>query len=177
MSNLHRIGLIADTHGLIRPELLKMLQGVEEILHAGDVGHPDVIAKLEEVAPVIAVCGNVDVGVAGLNHPSFALRRVFELRVLITHYVGSAEQPMPPVAAAIRAEKPHLVLSGHTHKPLVETRGGILYVNPGSCGPKRFTLPCSFGVLTLDDGQGRPPSPEVTLFDLEKGGKLTWSDA
>jgi len=176
MGKLHRIALISDTHGLVRPELLEALQGVEEILHGGDVGHPDVLRALEQIAPVTAVSGNVDVGVPGLNHPSFARRELYGLSVLITHYVGSAEQPMPPVAAAIRTGKPQLVLSGHTHKPLVETQAGILYVNPGSCGPKRFSLPCSFGVLTLDVTEGKRPTPDVMLYDLELGGKLSWRE-
>ncbi|MCW8131541.1 MAG: metallophosphoesterase family protein [Planctomycetota bacterium] len=174
----HRIGLISDTHGLVHPALAGLLKGVEEILHAGDVGCPEVIQDLEKVAPVTAVSGNVDVGVRGLSYPAFARRDLYGLRVLITHYVGTPGHPMPPVAEAIKAEHPRLVLSGHTHKPLVETRDGILYVNPGSCGPRRFKLPISCGILTLRVADGAASaSAEVVLFDLETGRELIWTDS
>lgn len=173
----HRIGLISDTHGLVHPALAGLLTGVEEILHGGDVGTPEVISAIEKIAPVTAVSGNVDVGVKGLSYPAFARRDLYGLRVLITHYVGTSEHTMPPVAAAIHAERPGLVLSGHTHKPLVETRGGILYVNPGSCGPRRFKLPISCGILTLRVSDGvAAPRAEVVLYDLETGRELIWTD-
>jgi len=175
-TGVHRIGLISDTHGTVHPRLAELLQGVEEILHGGDVGSLDVVKQLEKIAPLTAVSGNVDVGIRGLSYPAFARRDLYGLRVLITHYVGTPEQPMPPVAEAIKAEKPGLVLSGHTHKPLVEQIGSVLYVNPGSCGPRRFKLPISCGLLTLrlDDG-AIAAQPEVKLYDLETGGELIWT--
>lgn len=171
-----RIGLVSDTHGVFHPALEPVLKGVEEILHAGDVGLPEVIERLSRIAPVTAVSGNVDVAVKGLSYPAFARRDFYGLRILITHYVGTPEQPMPPVAEAIKTEKPGMVLSGHTHKPSVESAGGILYVNPGSCGPRRFKLPISCGVLNLRPQEGSAaPQAEVVLFDLETGKELIWT--
>ena len=168
---IHRIGLVSDTHGQFHPALNTLLSGVEEILHAGDVGSPQVIESLSRIAPITAVSGNVDVGIPGLVYPAFARRDLYGVRVLITHYVGTPESPMPPVAEAIKVERPQLVLSGHTHKPFVEVRLGILYVNPGSCGPRRFRLPISCGVLTVKEGAGIAEA-KVQLYDLETGGEL-----
>ena len=172
---VHRIGLVSDTHGFFHPALNQVLNGVEEILHAGDVGSKAVIELLGRIAPVTAVSGNVDVGSTSLVYPAFARRDLYGIRVLITHYVGTPESPMPPVAEAIKAERPGLVLSGHTHKPAVENRLGVLYVNPGSCGPRRFRLPISCGVLSLKKTAGAVEA-HVALFDLETGGSLEWVD-
>lgn len=170
----YRIGLISDTHGLLRPELPAALAGVEEILHAGDVGTPEVLAELQALAPVTAVKGNVDVCVPALRIPSFSIRDLHGLSILITHYLGTPDEPLPPVAAVIKAERPRLILTGHTHQPRVQERDGTMFVNPGSCGPRRFELPVSYGLLTIHDpeeGQRRPRF-EVRIFDLESGALL-----
>jgi len=161
----HRIGLVSDTHGRLHPAVKETLAGVELILHAGDVGKPEILEELAEIAPVVAVGGNVDMGVEGLDLPCFEVRDLFGLKILITHYTGEFEHLLPPVACTIDARKPDLVLSGHTHKPMVQQFNGIAFVNPGSCGPKRFSLPITCGMLTLR--ADRPKDFEVQLFDLE----------
>ena len=146
-----RIGLVSDTHGQFDPLLPEILKDVSAILHAGDVGTPEVIEQLKLICPVlVVVSGNVDTHVPGLEKlPAFAKRNLMGIRILITHYTGSSDFLLPPVTAAIQKEKPALVLSGHTHKPLIEEKAGILYVNPGSCGPRRFELPRTCGILTV----------------------------
>lgn len=175
----HRIGLIADTHGLFDPKLEELLAGVELILHAGDVGAPEVLRILTRIAPVKAVSGNVDVGVAGLDLPCFVRQDVHGVPVLVTHYVGDPEALLPPVAAELAREPARLVLSGHTHKPWIECRDETVFVNPGSCGPRRFKLPRSCGVLTLPGGGGSPETGglDIQLFDLDSGGDLDWKSA
>ncbi|MCZ7649408.1 MAG: metallophosphatase family protein [Planctomycetota bacterium] len=170
----YRIGLVSDTHGLYREELQVILGGVEEILHAGDVGKPEVLERLRLLAPVSAVKGNVDVCVKELNLPSFLIRDLHGVSILITHYSGMPEQPLPPVAAVLRAEKPRLILSGHTHMPLIAEHGGVLFVNPGSCGPRRFRTPISCGLLTIQEPEAphTPPKFHVRVLDLESGAVL-----
>lgn len=167
----HRIGLVSDTHGQYLPALDEVLAGVEEILHAGDVGDPAILKRLQRLAPVTAVGGNVDVGVAGLALPAFARREWCGFRVLITHYAGQPEAPLPPVRAALERERPHLLLSGHTHQPEIVRHGETWFVNPGSCGPRRFKLPVSCGILTLRATAGAPEML-VRILDLEHGGEL-----
>jgi putative phosphoesterase len=143
MAQIRRIGLISDTHGLLRAEAIRALAGVELIVHAGDVGAPAVLDELRGIAPVVAVRGNVDRGAWADALPDtavagpgiFVLHDVHELRV-------------DPVAAAYRA-----VVSGHSHKPSLTDRDGILYVNPGAAGPRRFRLPVTLAILEIDGEQ------------------------
>ncbi|MBJ7535144.1 metallophosphoesterase family protein [Rhodomicrobium vannielii ATCC 17100] len=149
------LGLISDTHGLLRPEAAAALEGVDAILHAGDVGRPDVLAALRTVAPVFAVRGNVDGGeLAAL--PLDTVATVDGIDIYMLHILRNIA--IAPAAAGMA-----VVVSGHTHKPLIEEMDGVLYVNPGSAGPRRFALPVSVGFLRLASGQ----KPEAWLKMLD----------
>jgi putative phosphoesterase len=144
----HRIGLISDTHGLVRPGVHGALRGVEVILHAGDVGGDDVLDELALIAPVHAVFGNTDAP----GDPRLVERIVHEVdgvRILVTHghELGS---PAPPRLLAAYPED--VIVYGHTHRALVTRADGRLVVNPGGAGPRRFDLAPSVGVLTVTDG-------------------------
>jgi putative phosphoesterase len=139
------IGLIADTHGLLRPEALAALQGVSQIIHAGDVGAPEVLEALNGVAPVTAIRGNVDHGMWVQALPATRVVEVDGRLLYVLHDLGVLD--LDPAAAGFAA-----VISGHSHQPRIERRGGVLYVNPGSAGPRRFKLPVSLARLSVVDG-------------------------
>jgi uncharacterized protein len=142
-----RIGLISDTHSLMRVEALAALAGVELILHAGDVGRHSVLRELQGIAPTQAVYGNVDDPILGLPR---SLDLTFEgLRIHVTH---GHELGSPTPANLLHNYKADVIIYGHTHKALVERRGATLIVNPGAAGPRRFNLKPSVGLLTLKDG-------------------------
>jgi len=140
------IGLIADTHGLLRPEALAALQGASQIIHAGDVGAPEVLTGLSAIAPVTAIRGNVDEGAWALALPATQVVEVDGLLVYVLHDLGALD--LDPAAAGLAA-----VISGHSHQPRIERRQGVLYLNPGSAGPRRFKLPVSVAQLTVQAGQ------------------------
>jgi hypothetical protein len=144
--HLRRIGVISDTHGLLRPEAVAALAGVELILHAGDIGTPDILAALRNIAPVTAVRGNNDQGAWAATLPETALVEVDALRLYILHDLKLLH--VDPVAAGFAA-----VICGHSHRPRLEKRQGILFVNPGSAGPRRFKLPVAVARLSLQGGQ------------------------
>ncbi len=137
---MRRLALVSDTHGLVRPEVLRALAGVERILHMGDVGSPDVLDALDAVAPVTAVRGNVDHGAWARALPATQLVDAFGASLFLLHNL--ADLDVDPAAAGIA-----IVLYGHTHVPKEEAKGNVRYVNPGSIGPKRFDLPVSFALL------------------------------
>lgn len=128
------IGVISDTHGLLRTEAVQELQGVDLILHAGDVGSAEVLETLKDVAPVVAVRGNNDKGAWANQLPHWEVAQVGVIYIYVIHDVN--EMDLSPAAAGF-----HVVVSGHSHKPSIEKRKGVLYVNPGSAGPRRFSLP------------------------------------
>ena len=136
------IGLISDTHGLVRPKVAAALAGVCRILHAGDTGKPEVLDALSAIAPVTAVRGNVDHGPWTAALPADAVVYVNGHGIYVVHNLNDLE--IDPEAAGITA-----VIYGHTHEPLIEDRGGVLYINPGSAGPRRFSLPISIGFLRI----------------------------
>jgi putative phosphoesterase len=137
------VGLISDTHGLLRREVAAALAGVDRILHAGDVGRPEVLEALQAIAPVTAVRGNVDTGPWAEKLPTDAVTWIDDgFNIYVIHILG--QMKLSPKAARM-----DVVVSGHSHKPLIETRDDVLYVNPGSAGPKRFSLPISVGFLRL----------------------------
>lgn len=139
------IGVISDTHGLVRQEALAALAGCDLILHAGDIGGPDVLDKLREVAPVVAVRGNVDAGAWARGLPPFETVMVNGKRIRLVHNIAELQTQL---AAAFDA-----VVFGHSHKPCNETRSGSLYFNPASAGPRRFKLPVAVGRLRcMGDG-------------------------
>jgi putative phosphoesterase len=145
-ADLHVIGLISDTHGLIRPQALEALKGVDLIIHAGDIGKPEVIAALKAIAPVLAIKGNNDIGAWAKPLPDTRLVKSGNTRLFVIHNVR--ELDCDPVARGYQ-----VVLSGHSHKPSVSTRGGVLFVNPGSAGPRRFKLPIAVGKLFILNNQ------------------------
>lgn len=134
-----RLGLISDTHGLLRPEALDFLRGAERIIHAGDIGNREILEQLRALAPVTAVRGNNDRGAWARAVPNKADLQVEEVAIHVLHDV--AELRLKP---GVR-----VVISGHSHKPNIEERDGVLYVNPGSAGPRRFSLPIAVGELKI----------------------------
>jgi putative phosphoesterase len=138
-----RIGIISDTHGLLRPEALKTLQGAEHILHAGDVGDPAILDALRAIAPVTAIRGNIDEG-GPCNHlPPTELVELGGRSIYMLHDVKRLD--LNPGGAGIAA-----VVFGHSHKPLVEWRRSVLFLNPGSAGPRRFELPVTLAWLKIE---------------------------
>lgn len=137
-----RIGLISDTHGLLRPEAVAFLRGADRILHAGDIGHPSVLQALRALAPVTAVRGNNDRESWAAGVPETDLLKIEDALVYILHDL--AQLDIDPAAAGIR-----VVVSGHSHRPSSEERDGVLYVNPGSSGPRRFKLPVAVAELRV----------------------------
>lgn len=136
------IGVISDTHGLLRPEALAALADSDHIIHAGDVGDPDILDQLNQLAPVTAVRGNVDHGPWAARLPPTNTLQVEEVLLYVLHNV--AELDLRPEAAGFSA-----VIYGHSHVPKQEMRNGVLYFNPGSAGPRRFRLPITLGKLRL----------------------------
>ncbi|TZF89902.1 metallophosphoesterase family protein [Cognatilysobacter lacus] len=141
-----RIGLIADTHGLLRPEAVAALRGCNHILHAGDIGGADVLAGLEAVAPVTSIRGNNDTAAWASALPDTRLVHLGGIDIYMLHELKSLAEPLP-------AECIHVIVAGHSHKPLIEMRGHVLVVNPGSAGRRRFTLPVTVGELRVDAGR------------------------
>ena len=149
------IGLISDTHGLLRDQALEALRGSELIIHAGDVGKPEILSALEELAPVIAVKGNIDTGAWASKLPATALVEVGPATIYVLHDVH--ELDLDPVAAGIR-----IIVSGHSHKPSRIEKSGVLYINPGAAGPRRFKLPVTVARLDL------AATPwDVTFIDVQ----------
>lgn len=149
------LGLISDTHGLLREEAVHALRGSDLILHAGDVGAPDIVETLKTLAPVIAVRGNVDTDKWGQTLPLTEVIQAGSVTIYMLHILQDLD--MNPAAAGV-----HIVVSGHSHKPGQTKKDGILYINPGSAGPRRFYLPVTVARLDLDV---RPW--KVEFIDLE----------
>jgi putative phosphoesterase len=143
-----RLGVISDTHGLLRPEALRALRGSERILHAGDIGGPEILAALRRIAPVTAVRGNNDRGAWAGRLPETRVLRIADTRLFLIHDLHELE--LDPQAAGI-----HVVIAGHSHQPRQQRSGGVLYFNPGSAGPRRFRLPVTVGRLIVRDGHVR----------------------
>lgn len=142
---MRRIGVISDTHGLLRPQALEALRGCDPIIHAGDVGSPDIIAALRKIARVHAVRGNVDKGGWADALPLTELVQIDGFNLYVLHILDELDLD-PPTAGF------HAVIYGHSHQPKIETKNGVIYFNPGSAGPKRFSLPVTVGRLTIADG-------------------------
>lgn len=150
-----KIGVVSDTHGLLRPEVIPALKGVEQILHVGDVGKISILEELAKIAPVTAVRGNVDREGACSKLPETEVVLVEGRYIYMLHDLKSLH--LDPAAGKFAA-----VLHGHTHLPNFYTKKGVLYFNPGSCGPRRFELPVTIGLLTI-----RPngvPKPEIVTL-------------
>ena len=140
------VGVISDTHGLLRQEALELLRGSEHIIHAGDIGSPDIIPALEQIAPVTAIRGNVDTQTWTRRFAETEVVELAGLHIYVIHNLNALD--LSPQAAGLAA-----VIYGHSHQPKQEMKNGVLYFNPGSAGPIRFTLPISVGKLEIVDGK------------------------
>jgi putative phosphoesterase len=140
------IGLISDTHGKLRPGALAALRGSDAIIHAGDIGDPAILAELSRLAPVTAVRGNIDRGAWASVIPETAVLAIGGVLIYVLHNI--AELDLDPAAAGFRA-----IVAGHSHQPAIREKDGVLYVNPGSAGPRRFTLPIACGRLRINGGR------------------------
>ena len=157
-SRVHTIGVISDTHGLLRPEAVAALAGVERIVHAGDIGSPEVIAALRRIAPVSAVRGNNDREAWAADIPETEVVEVGAVSLYVLHDLH--ELDLDPRAAGFAA-----VIAGHSHQPRREERDGVLYLNPGSAGPRRFKLPISLARLTV---AGRRVQANLVTLEIAK---------
>jgi hypothetical protein len=155
-----KIGLISDTHGLMRPEALRALGGSELIIHSGDVGSPEIIGALKAIAPVVAIRGNVDVEPWAAEMPETEVVETDAATLYVLHDVHALD--LKPAAAGF-----DVVVSGHSHKPVRTERDGVLYINPGSAGPRRFNLPVTVARLDLSQTPW-----EVEFVDLSTGRKI-----
>ena len=151
---MQRLGIIADTHGLLRPEAVAALGGCSVILHAGDVGKPEVLAGLRAVAPVTAIRGNVDRGDWADALPETARLTFGGVTVYMLHDRQALDFVPPPDAGSV-------VISGHSHQPSITETGGVLFINPGSAGPRRFRLPVTVAIMEIEDGRAT-----ARLFEL-----------
>jgi putative phosphoesterase len=149
-----RVGLISDTHGLLRPEAVEFLRGSDLIIHCGDICDPGVIKELSRIAPVSAVRGNNDKGAWAADLPESEMIRIGEVLAYVIHDLAGMD--IDPAASGVA-----VVLSGHSHKPSVDCRDGITYVNPGSAGPRRFNLPISAAELIIEGGAVAPRIVEL----------------
>lgn len=156
MSGTARVGLISDTHGLLRPEALAFLRGSDFIVHAGDIGDAGVLRELAALAPVTAVRGNNDTGPWAEAIAETAVLRAGDVSIYVLHNL--AELDLDPGALGYR-----VVVSGHSHRPAVEERDGVLFVNPGSSGPRRFKLPIALAELRV---AGRAVSAKLTELSV-----------
>ncbi|MCC2643643.1 MAG: Phosphoesterase, putative (modular protein) [Nitrospira sp.] len=150
-----RLGVIADTHGLYDPAVEPHFAAVSEILHAGDVGGKDVIQCLQRLAPVTAVSGNVD----GYERSGWARRVVLQrggITIVLCHVLYENGRMNSEAQAWLDLEQPDVCIFGHSHRPTIDRRGRTILFNPGSAGPKRFSLPRGVGILTISRGQAVP---------------------
>jgi len=138
------IGLISDTHGLLRPEAVEALRGSQAIIHAGDVGREEILRELEKIAPVTAVRGNIDTSAWSRKLPATNVLEIAGTSIYVLHNID--ELDLDPGSAAFSA-----VIFDHSHRPLLENRKGVLFFNPGSAGPRRFNLPISVGRLVIEN--------------------------
>ena len=150
-----RVGVISDTHGLLRPEALQALRGADQLIHAGDIGSMQVLQALEQIAPVTAVRGNNDRGPWAASLPADVRFEVAGLNIHVLHDLKALN--LEPATAGIQ-----VIVSGHSHIPKVERVGGVLFVNPGSAGPRRFKLPVSVAWLEI-----RGPRADAQVVELK----------
>ena len=150
------LGVISDTHGLMRPEAIAALRGSDLIIHAGDVGKPDVLDRLREIAPTFAIRGNVDGGAWADRLPPTDIVEVGALLFYVVHNI--ADLDIDPPTAGFAA-----VVFGHSHKPAIETRDGVLYLNPGAAGPRRFKLPVTVARVRVEGREVVPEIVELTV--------------
>ncbi|ADV83345.1 metallophosphoesterase family protein [Terriglobus saanensis] len=138
-----KIGVISDTHGLLRPEAIETLQGCDAILHAGDVGNFDILGTLGEIASVTAIRGNIDLHGACADLPATEMVSLGGITFYMLH--SARDLDLDPVAAGVR-----VVVSGHSHSPSIQDKQGVLFLNPGSAGPRRFGLPVTLAIVEIN---------------------------
>lgn len=160
---MNQLGVISDTHGLLRPEAVAALRGCELILHAGDIGKPEVLDALQEIAPVRAIRGNNDNDEWAAELPEREIITVDDVQIYILHDVKALD--INPQRAGH-----DVVISGHSHKPSIAERDGVLFLNPGAAGPRRFKLPVSVARLVIADGQAKAEIIELEI-GLQKQGR------
>jgi uncharacterized protein len=153
---MQHIGVISDTHGLLRPQAVAALRGCSPIIHAGDIGRPEILDELRRIAPVFAVRGNVDKGPWAMQLPETEIVTVEDFWLYVLHDLNALD--LEPATAGF-----HAVITGHSHQPKIETKDGVLYLNPGSAGPRRFDLPVSVGRLILS---GTDLRAEIVKLDV-----------
>jgi uncharacterized protein len=158
------IGIISDTHGFLRPEAERALQGTNLIIHAGDVGGPEILAKLKRVAPVFAVRGNVDTGAWAKELPATTVVEASGASFYVLHNLQ--ELDLRPDAGGF-----DFVVSGHSHQPEQEERKGLIYINPGSAGPRRFQLPVTLAVIDLAKRPWKAEFIELLGPEAERCGR------
>lgn len=149
------VGVISDTHGLLRPEAIAALRGSEAIIHAGDVGREEILRVLKQIAPLTVVRGNIDTSPWARKLPATDVLEIAGASIYVLHNID--ELDLDPSAAGFSA-----VIFGHSHRPLIENRKGVLFFNPGSAGPRRFNLPISVGRLIVENGRLMPELIELT---------------
>lgn len=151
-----RLGVISDTHGLLRPQAIAALRGCAALVHAGDIGSADVLAHLQTLAPVTAVRGNNDVDDWSRDVPEEVTFEIDEVRIHLLHDVKRLA--IDPIAECV-----NVVIAGHSHWPVIDRREGVLYFNPGSAGPRRFRLPIAVGILEIRRGDVQPRIVELDI--------------
>jgi putative phosphoesterase len=157
LKTVTRLGIISDTHGLLRPQAAAFLRGCDRILHGGDIGNADILSRLSTIAPVTAVRGNNDKGAWAEAVPETEFFEFGGIYVYAIHDISQLD--LDPSAAGIQ-----VVVSGHSHKPVIEWRDGIVFLNPGSAGPRRFKLPISVADLLIEGGA---ISPRIVELDID----------
>jgi putative phosphoesterase len=152
-----KVGLISDTHGLMRPQALEALQGCDYLIHGGDIGKPEILETLKAIAPLTVVRGNNDTDDAWASDvPYEAVLRIGEVAIYTTHILADVPKSLP--------DEVRVVVTGHSHRPVQQVRDGVLFINPGSAGPRRFKLPITVGMLHIDGADVRGELIELTLM-------------
>ncbi|HYR55749.1 MAG TPA: metallophosphoesterase family protein [Myxococcaceae bacterium] len=157
-----QVGVVSDTHGLFDRKLVELFRGSSFILHAGDVCGREVLDQLASIAPVLPIFGNCDVAPISMGLPAWRSETIAGHRILIVHDLGKPDRMRPAAAALVAKTEPNIVISGHSHQGRIALHQGILFVNPGSAGKKRFRLLRSAALLSLKKGEAR-----ASLFSLE----------
>jgi putative phosphoesterase len=151
-----KVGLISDTHGLMRPQALEALQGCDYLIHGGDIGKPEILEALKAIAPLTVVRGNNDTDDAWASDvPYDAVLRIGEVTIYTTHILADVPKALP--------DEVRVVVTGHSHRPVQQVRDGVLFINPGSAGPRRFKLPITVGMLHINGADVRGELIELTL--------------
>jgi putative phosphoesterase len=171
------VGVVSDSHRVIDPALPGLLRGVDEIWHAGDLVTPDILDALRSIAPVVAVRGNNDVAAVVRDLPAERSLLREGHRILLRHIVGPPGRVETAARRSILRESPAIVVMGHSHQPLAEKAGEVVYLNPGSCGPRRFSLPRTAATLRLTRGEAHFVITDLLTQKPIQEARFTWPNA